>query len=174
MNKALVYRLLTIVLLWYILPSPFGEGTGVRLFAQTEERIVNPVIDYSRTPQQYTIADITVEGVKTYDDYVLIGLSGLSKGQRINLPGEEITKAIRRYWKNGLFSNVAIRVDSLIADSAYLHITLAARPRISQINYNGVKKSEKEDLEKKLGLIRDGQLTPNIVDRTKLLRWCIR
>ena len=169
MNKALVYRLLTVILLWYVLPSPFGEGTGVRLFAQTEERIVNPVIDYSRTPQQYTIADITVEGVKAYDDYVLIGLSGLSKGQRINLPGEEITKAIRRYWKNGLFSNVSIRVDSIIADSAYLHITLAARPRISQINYNGVKKSEKEDLEKKLGLIRDGQLTPNIVDRTKLL-----
>jgi outer membrane protein insertion porin family len=129
----------------------------VRLFAQTEERVVNPVIDYTRTPQQYVIGGITVDGVKSYDDYILIGLSGLSKGQKIMLPGEEITNAIRRYWKNGLFNNVAIRVDSLVADSAYLHITLAARPRISQVNYNGVKKSEREDLEKKLGLVRDGQ-----------------
>ena len=169
MNKGLIYRLLTIVLLWYILPSPFHEGAGVRLFAQTEERVVNPVIDYSRTPQQYVIGGITVEGVKSYDDYILIGLSGLTKGQKIMLPGEEITNAIRRYWKNGLFNNVAIRVDSLVADSAYLHITLAARPRISQVNYNGVKKSEREDLEKKLGLVRDGQLTPNIIDRTKIL-----
>ncbi len=172
MNKSFLYRLLTVLFLWYLLPSPFSEagvqGWRTMLYAQTE-RVVNPVIDYTRTPQQYYIADITVEGVKAYDDYVLIGLSGLSKGQRISLPGEEITKAIRRYWKNGLFSNVAIRVDSLIADSAYLHIQLAARPRISQINYNGVKKSEREDLEKRLGLFKDGQLTPNIIDRTRIL-----
>ena len=134
-----------------------------------EQKVVAPVIDYARAPQQYIIGDITVEGVQNYDDYVLIGLSGLSRGQKIHIPGEEITKAIRRYWKNGLFSNVAIRVDSLVEDSAYLHITLATRPRISQINYNGVKKSEKEELEKKLGLIKEGQLTPNIIDRTKIL-----
>ena len=97
---------------------------GTRLYAQTDERNINPVIDYSRTPQQYTIGNITVDGVKSYDDYILIGLSGLSKGQKIMLPGEEITNAIKRYWRNGLFSNVAIRVDSIIADSAYLHITL--------------------------------------------------
>ena len=137
--------------------------------AQVKERVVNPTIDYQRSPQQYFIGDITVEGVKNYEDYVLIGLSGLSKGQYINIPGEEISKAVRNYWRNGLFSHASIRVDSIVNDSAYLHITLAARPRISKINYNGVKKSEREDLEVKLGLIKDGQLTPNIVDRTKLL-----
>ena len=137
--------------------------------AQVKERVVNPTIDYQRSPQQYFIGDITVEGVKNYEDYVLIGLSGLSKGQYINIPGEEISKAVRNYWRNGLFSHASIRVDSIVNDSAYLHITQAARPRISKINYNGVKKSEREDLEVKLGLIKDGQLTPNIVDRTKLL-----
>lgn len=48
---------------------------GTRLYAQTDERNINPVIDYSRTPQQYTIGNITVDGVKSYDDYILIGLS---------------------------------------------------------------------------------------------------
>ncbi len=166
MNQS--YKFLTLLLLWYLIPSPFTGGCGA-VYGQAEERNVNPVVDYARTPQKYYIGGITVEGVKSYDDYVLIGLSGLSKGQQISLPGEEVSNAIRRYWKNGLFSNVAIRVDSIVSDSAYLHITLAARPRISKINYNGVKKSEKEDLEKKLGLIRDGQITPNIIDRTKLL-----
>ena len=142
---------------------------AANLTAQVQERVVNPTIDYQRSPQRYIIGGITVEGVKNYEDYVLIGLSGLAKGQRINIPGEEISKAVRSYWRNGLFSNASIRVDSLIGDSAFLHITLEARPRISRINYNGVKKSEREDLETKLGLIKDGQLTPNIIDRTKLL-----
>ena len=169
MNKNLLYRFLTILFVWYALPSSFVGGAGMRLFAQTEDRIINPVVDYARTPQQYYIGGITVEGVKNYDDYVLIGLSGLSTGQKITLPGEEITRAIQRYWRHGLFSNVSIRVDSIITDSAYLHITLVTRPRISKVNYNGVKKSEREDLEKKLGLIREGQITPNIIDRTKIL-----
>ena len=136
--------------------------------AQTE-RIESPEIDYSRTPQEYYIGGISVEGVTNYDDYVLVGLSGLQKGQRIKIPGEEITRAVKRYWRNGLFSNVAIAVDSIVADSAYLHITLAPRARISQINYNGVKKSEREDLENRIGLVREGQLTPNIINRAKTI-----
>ncbi len=155
-----------IILTLLALIAQAATRTGARLCAQ-EERQVNPVIDYSRTPQKYVIGDITVEGVTAYDNFVLIGLSGLSKGQRITIPGEEITQAIRRYWRNGLFSNVAISVDSIVADSAFLHIKLAARPRIAQINYNGVKKSERDDLEARLGLVREGHLTPNIIDRTR-------
>ena len=167
MNKAHLYRFLTIILLWYILPSPFVGATGMKLCAQTE-RITNPTIDYARTPQQYYIGGIGVEGVKSYDDFVLIGLSGLTQGQRITLPGEEISGAIRRYWRSGLFSNVAIQADSIIGDSVYIKIILATRPRISQINYNGVKKSEREDLETKLGLIKDIQLTPNRLDQARI------
>ena len=139
------------------------------LSAQLADKVVNPIIDYSRTPRQYYIGDITVGGVQNYDDFVLIGLSGLSKGQLISLPGEEITKAVRRYWKHGLFSDVSIRVDSLVHDSAYIHIQLTANPRISKINYNGIKKSEREDLEKKLPLIKDGQLTRSLINRTQTL-----
>ena len=144
-----------------------GGWKGACLFAQTE-RIVSPTIDYSRTPQQYYIGGISVEGVKNYDDFVLIGLSGLSKGQRISLPGEEISQAVRRYWKNGLFSNVAIQADSIVGDSVFLKIKLTTRPRISKINYNGVKKSEREDLETKMGLIKDIQLTPNKLDQARI------
>lgn len=142
--------------------------SGGRLYAQYEERVVDPVIDYQRTPQKYYIGNITVEGVKTYDDFVLIGLSGLTKGQRITVPGEEITRAVQRYWKNGLFSNVAIKADSIVGDSIYLHIVLASRPQISQININGVKKSEREELETKLGLVKGMQLMPTSLQRARI------
>ena len=135
--------------------------------AQTVQ--VKPQVDYSRTPRTYTIGGISVGGVNNYDEYLLIGLSGLSVGQRVTIPGDDITKAIKRYWKNGLFSNVKISVDSLVSDSAFLHIELAKRPKISQINYPGLKKSEREDMQAKLGLVEGNQLTPNMIDRAKIL-----
>lgn len=137
--------------------------------AQKVQRDTNPVVDYSRSPREYILAGLTVSGAKNYEDFLLVGLSGLQKGQKISIPGEEITAAVKRYWRHGLFSNVSICVDSIIRDSAYLHIHLTQRPRISAINYSGVKKSEKEDLEAKLGLVRENQMTPNTADRAKIL-----
>ena len=128
---------------------------------------VKPEIDYSRAPRPYTLAGLTVSGVNNYDEYLLAGLSGLTIGQRINIPGDEITKAIKRYWRHGLFSNVAISVDSLVGEKAYLHVELTQLPTISDIVYTGVKKSEREDLETKLGLVKGNQLAPNTIDRAK-------
>ena len=139
------------------------------MLSQVVQREMAPEIDYSRTPRQYYIGAITIDGVKNYDERLLIGLSGLAEGQKIEIPGEEITKAVKRYWRNGLFSNVAISVDSLVGDSCYLHIQLTQRPRISEINFNGVRKNEKDDLKEKIGLVKDNQLTPNMIDRAKIL-----
>jgi outer membrane protein insertion porin family len=128
-----------------------------------------PVILYSGSPKKYEIADIKVEGVSNYEDYVLIGLSGLSVGQTVTVPGDDITTAVKRYWRHGLFSDVQILADKIEDDKIYLRIKLAQRPRIAEINYHGVKKSEREDLESKLGLVKGSQITPNLVDRAKIL-----
>lgn len=128
-----------------------------------------PVVLYSGTPKKYEIADIKVEGADTYEDYVIIGLSGLSKGQTISIPGDEVTQAIKRYWRHGLFANAQITVDKIEGDKAWITIHLVMRPRVSEIRYHGVKKSEREDLEAKIGMIKGGQITPNIVDRAKTL-----
>lgn len=143
--------------------------TAHAAWAQYVQKETNPVIDYSRTPREYILKNITVSGASNYDEFLLIGLSGLQVGEKVTIPGEQITKAIRRYWRNGLFSNVAIEADSIVQDSIYLHIRLTQRPRISAINYTGVKKGEREDLEKKLGLIKENQMTPNTIDRAKIL-----
>ena len=100
---------------------------------------------------------------------MLTGLSGLSVGQVISVPGSEITDAVKRYWRHGLFSKVAITADSIVGSKIYLCIHLGTRPRVSRINYNGVKKSEREDLENKLGIMKGNQITPNMIDRAKIL-----
>ena len=142
---------------------------SISLQIKAQQKIVNPVISYAANPQTYKLAGISVSGIDGYEDYVLIGISGLTVGQDIEIPGTSITNAVKRYWKHGLFSDVSIAVDSLVGDNAYLHIYLKARPRISTINYYGLKKSEREDMDQKLGIMKGGQITPNMIDRAQIL-----
>ena len=143
--------------------------SGVSLVMSAQQKIVNPDITYSGTPKTYKLAGLTVTGIEGYEDYVLTGISGLTVGQELEVPGTAITDAVKRYWKHGLFSDVSISADSIVGDNIYLKIHLAPRPRISTINYNGLKKTEREDMEKKLGLLKGGQITPNMIDRAKIL-----
>lgn len=153
-NKVLVTLLLML-----------GIATGV----QAQDRIINPDISYAGTERDVVVGGIAVSGVEGYEDYVLTGISGLAVGQRITVPGSDITDAVKRYWKHGLFSKVAIAADSIVGDKIYLHIYLAVRPRVSTINYIGLKKSEREDMDNKLGLLKGMQVTPNALDRAKIL-----
>ena len=134
-----------------------------------QEKIINPDISYAGIPRSFILGGISVSGVEGYEDFVLTSISGLSEGQTVTIPGNEVTDAVKRYWRHGLFSNVSISADSIVGDKIYLHIHLAVRPRISAINYIGLKKSEREDMEAKLGIIIGGQITPNIIDRAKIL-----
>ena len=157
-SRALLLRYLLFVLcsLYF---SPIGA----------QDVIVNPDISYAGTPRTCEIGGIAVEGVEGYEDYVLTSLSGLSVGDEIEVPGQAITEAVKRYWRHGLFSRVQITADSLIGSKIYLCIHLALRPRVSTINYNGLKKSEREDMEAKLGIMKGSQITPNMIDRAKIL-----
>ena len=142
---------------------------GLCSTSMAQEKIVNPDISYAGTPRSCIIGGINVHGVEGYEDYMLTGLSGLQVGQQISVPGSEITEAVKRYWRHGLFSKVTISADSIIGDTIYLALNLALRPRVSTINYYGLKKSEREDMEAKLGIMKGSQITPNMIDRAKIL-----
>ena len=160
-----------IVLFFLFLSVTFGvfaqeNGSDT---AKVEKPTDLPVISYSLTPKKYKIADIKVTGVKNYDDFVLIGFSGLSVGDEISVPGDEVTAAVKAFWKHGLFSDVKILANKIEGDSIWLEYQLKQRPRISEVNYHGIKKGEREDLEAKLGLKKGFQITPNVLDRAKIL-----
>ena len=142
-------------------------------YAQENNTTTNsdtPVILYNGTPKKYEIADIKVDGIKNYEDYVLIGISGLAVGQTITVPGDDITSAVKRYWRHGLFSDVKIVADKIEGNKIYLRIQLTQRPRITDIAFHGVKKSEREDLQQKLGnMVKGMQITPDMIDRAKII-----
>lgn len=144
-------------------------ASGGTYTANAQEKIVNPNITYAGNPVTYRLAGLRVTGVIGYEDYVLTGISGLAVGQKIEVPGTAISDAVKRYWKHGLFSDVSISADSIVGEDIYLNIHLKTRPRVSTINYNGISKKEKEDMESKLGLLKGGQITPNMIDRAKVL-----
>ena len=140
-------------------PPPPAQG-------KTEEEL--PVISYSFS-KPYVIAGIKVSGVENYgyEEYQLIGVSGLSVGDRVTIPGGEITAAGKKLWKNGLFSNVSIAATKLSGDSAWIEIRLRPNPIVSAVNYHGVKKGEREDIEAKIGIQKGSQLSPNIINRIR-------
>lgn len=142
---------------------------GSSIMSQAQDKIVHPDINYAGTPRTLVIGGINVSGVEGYEDYMLSGISGLTVGQTITVPGNEVTNAVKRYWKHGLFSDVSIGADSIVGNKIYLNIYLQTLPRVSEINYIGLKKSEREDMEAKLGLLKGGQVTPNILSRAKFL-----
>lgn len=128
-----------------------------------------PIISYDASPKKYEIADIKVTGLtnSTYEDYVIIGFSGLSIGQKIEVPGSDITKAVKNFWRIGLFSEVKVLANKIEGDKIWLEINLKDRPRISKIDYDGLKKSEREDIEGRIGVVKGNQITPNQVNRAE-------
>ena len=149
----------------------FLTGLSTRAQAQgaLNDTIYKPTILYNGTPKKYEIADIKINEIPGYEDYVLIGISGLAAGQVITIPGDDITGALKRYWRHGLFSDVKIIADKIVGNKIYLSIELKRRPRISDVIYHGVKKSERKDLEEKLSFQKGMQVTPNMIDRAKIL-----
>ena len=137
------------------------------VYSQPQPAQTMPAIEYSLSRKTYEIADVTVTGADNYEDFVLIGFSGLAVGEKIEVPGDAISKAIKRFWKQGYFSDVKINATKIEGNKIWLNIALKQQPRISELQINGLKKSEKDDIEPKIGISKGGQLTPNGEDKTK-------
>lgn len=146
-----------------------GAASNKAAAVEKNDTIYNPKIVFTGMPQKYEIAGIKVTGVDNYEDYIIIGYSGLTVGQKIDIPGDDLTAAAKRFWRQGLFSKVQIKVDKICGDKAWLEIVLRQQPRISQLNYKGMKKGEKDDIQTRLGLMKGNQFTPNIANRAKAI-----
>lgn len=133
-----------------------------------KETILSPTVDYAH-PVTKVIASLKVTGATSYDESVLKSLSGLSEGDEIQIPGIALTNAVNRYMQYGYFSNAKVVVEKYQGDKVWLDIQLTERPRINNVTFEGISKSDREELDNRLGLRRGTQLSPNILDRTKQL-----
>ncbi|MFO7575770.1 MAG: outer membrane protein assembly factor BamA [Bacteroidales bacterium] len=137
-------------------------------FAATALMAQDPleIADY-RNRDDFNIAGITISGIRYLDPNALIGISGLRIGQRVDIPGDEITSAVKKLWAQGLFSDVRISVSRTEGDNVYLDIYLQERPRLSTIRFTGIKNSESQDLLEKIAIPNGSQVTLHLLNNAK-------
>jgi len=153
------------VLIFFLLLALSFAGTQSAL-GQIQIGSDLSAFDYSK-PKEYEIGGITVEGIKYLDNNVLIMLSGLTVGERIRVPGDNITDALRKLWDQGLFEDVAIYATEIVGDKIFLEIQLKERPRVSKFSFEGVRKGEADDIRSKINLTRGDVATDHLFMRTK-------
>jgi len=117
-------------------------------------------------PVDYILGGIEVEGIKYLDKNVIIMLSQLEVGKRVKVPGEQITSAIRKLWDQGLFDNIGITATKIESGKIYLKISLQERPRLSKFSFDGIRKSEADDIREKINLSRGDVVTDHLMIRT--------
>ena len=155
----------------YILVLLLSAFTFMPVMAQTEggTEQTEPVILYSGTPKRYEIADIQITGIEENNHKTLLRLSGLAVGQRVTVPGADITQAMKRLWNTGLFANVRFKALKIEGDKIWLELSIEQNPKIKEVVFHGVRKGEASDLEEKIGLFPGSQISQNILDRSKKL-----
>lgn len=159
-------KLITLVSLLAMLCCPAAKALDI-LPSAPADTVYNPTIIYSPMPKAYEIAGIKVTGYSTDDDYIVIGSTGLSIGDKVEVPGDAITTAVKRLSRAGLYSKVQIKAEKIVGDKIWLDICLQRQPRMSEMNFFGVKGGEKKDIIERLGMVPGQQLTPNILARAK-------
>lgn len=148
----------------------FGAAASIAAAAQqVADTIFNPPIVYGALPRVYEIAGITVSGAPNYDDSTVLGYAGLKTGDRMAIPGDDLTDAVKRLMRHGLFSQVQVKVLKTAGDKAWIELALRTQPRISKVNYLGMKKSDRDDIQEKLQLMKGNQITQNIVNRAEAI-----
>ncbi len=125
-----------------------------------------PEMNYTK-PVTYTIGGITVSGIEFLDHGVIIVLSGLSVGDRIEVPGDRIRQAIEKLWQQGLFENIRITSTRIDGDMIFLNLSMKERPRMSKFSFRGVRKTEGDDLREKINIVRNDVVTDHLVIRTE-------
>ncbi len=129
------------------------------------DTIYNPTVIFNGVPRNYELAGITVSGAENYEDYIVIGYTGLRVGQRIDIPGNDITQAVKRLMRQSLFAQAQIKVEKIADGKVWLDIAVRPQPRISEVNYTGMKKGERDDLQKMLQLMKGSTINQNIKNR---------
>ncbi|MEI7980758.1 MAG: POTRA domain-containing protein, partial [Bacteroidota bacterium] len=120
------------------------------------------------TPKDYVIGGITVSGVLYLDNNVLIMLSGLTVGDKIKVPtGDKISLAVKKLWDQGLFEDIRISFTKVVDNQIFLDIYLKERPRLSRFQFNGIKKSDADDIRQKIRLVKGDYVTDNMIIKTK-------
>ena len=122
-------------------------------------------IDLS-SPKEYEIGGITISGAGHMDQNVLILLSGLSVGDKVQVPGDKFSSAIENLWKQGLFEDIKITAKKIQGKNIFINIDVLERPRLAKFALKGMTKSEADDVREKIKLIKGKVVTDGLIAST--------
>ncbi len=125
-------------------------------------------LDYG-TPKEYEIGGITVTGAQYYDKGIIVMLTGLAVGDKIDVPGEKLSTAIENLWKQGLFGDIQLLAQKVEGNKIFLEIKIEERARLSQYSFRGIKKADQDKIRDKLKLIRDKIVNDEVLLSTENL-----
>src|SRR5690606_24698357 len=118
-------------------------------------------------PQEYVIGGVRITGTEYLDNEVLITISKLNVGNRIEVPGEAVSNAIKNLWLQGLFDDVAIKVDSIEGNSIFFNIAVVERPRLTRIDITGLSKTQTKDIKERVNESSGKILNESLLNTTK-------
>ena len=117
--------------------------------------------------KKYILAKVNVIGKISYNQQTVVTFSGLEKGQNIAVPGEEVSNAIKKLGKLGLFSDIDFYINDIKGDSIYLDLNIIELPKLNEVKFVGVKKNKVDDLIKENGLTKGKIVNENLLNTTK-------
>jgi outer membrane protein insertion porin family len=140
------------------------------LFANAQSTTAGDTTKYFElnfnNPKQYIVAGIDVKGTEYYDKSVLAVISGLTIGQKIRIPSEDISKAISNLWKQKLFDDVKVIISKIEGDNIWIELHLREKPRLTTFTIKGLKKGKAEELREQLTLKTGQIITENVLNST--------
>ncbi|MBC6409370.1 MAG: BamA/TamA family outer membrane protein [Ekhidna sp.] len=145
------------------------DAFGQVVFGRDNQNRLSPGlnINYS-SPKEYEIVNIQVTGIQFLNNNALISLSGLRVGDKIKVPGDEITSAIKKLWNQGIIGSVSIFASKVEGDKIWLTIELTERPRLTKVIIEGVNKTQEGEIEEKIGVVRGKMLTDVLAKNTEI------
>ena len=115
----------------------------------------------------YTIDEIKVTGLKSFNEQTVIAYTGLSKGKELRIPGEEISRVINKLWKLELFSDINFYLTKIKDKKASIEISIKELPSLSEFSIIGLKKSKEETIIDEIEIKKGQKITENFIETTK-------
>ncbi|KAA9331541.1 outer membrane protein assembly factor BamA [Hymenobacter busanensis] len=149
------YRLRATALAWLLLWLAAGP-----LRAQGQQGA-------SQEPPRYEIGGINVTGTRYLDPNTMIGLTGLKVGDKISIPGDDLGRAIRKLWDQGILGDVNVVIDRFEGQRVFLTFDVKERPRLSKIYFTNISKTQADELRNKVKIVRGKVVTDALLNNTR-------
>lgn len=136
-------------------------GLSSQVVAQNENRLP------FEQGKKFILGKVNVTGKISYNQMTVVTFAGLEKGQQITVPGEQISNAIKKLGKLGLFSDIDFYVGEVRGDTIDLDLNIVELPKLNEVRINGVKKNKIEDLIKENSLTKGKIVNENLITTTR-------